>query len=126
MKTIIAGSRGITDIELVEEAIVRSKFEITAVISGTAKGVDRLGERWALENGVPVSMFPPDWRTHGRRAAFVRNSQMADEADALVAVWDGKSPGTKMMIDLATKKGLPVFVTQVDEGKLIVVNALAG
>lgn len=110
MKTIIAGSRGVTDYNIVLEAIKQSGFEITEVVSGTARGVDKLGERYAVENVIPITRFVPDWNKHGKRAGFLRNAEMGDYADALVAVWDGESRGTKQMIDYAIKKGLKVFV----------------
>lgn len=110
MKTIIAGSRGVTDYNIVLEAIKQSGFEITEVVSGTARGVDKLGERYAVENVIPITRFVPDWNKYGKRAGFLRNAEMGDYAEALVAVWDGESRGTKQMIDYATKKGLKVFV----------------
>lgn len=110
MKTIIAGSRGINDYSIVLEAIEHSGFEITEVVSGTARGVDKLGERYAVENVIPITRFVPDWNKYGKRAGFLRNAEMGDYAEALVAVWDGESRGTKQMIDYATKKGLKVFV----------------
>jgi hypothetical protein len=120
MQVIIAGSRTINDPELVEAAIDQSQFDISTVISGTAGGVDKLGELWALDNEVPILFFPADWREHGKRAGFVRNAEMADHADGLIAVWDGQSKGTKMMIDIAWKRDLPVFVVQVNENNDLV------
>lgn len=110
MKVIIAGSRSITDYELVKKAVKASGFEITEVVSGAARGPDQLGERWAAENGIPVIQFIPDWGTLGKRAGYARNVDMANYAEALVAVYDGISKGTKHMIEIATKKKLKVFV----------------
>lgn len=113
MKTIISGSRGITDIAIVREAVKKSGFEISQVLSGTARGVDRLGERWAEENGVPVRKCPADWSKHGKRAGILRNVFMAEEADALIAIWDGKSRGTGHMITVAEVCELKVYVEHV-------------
>jgi len=113
VKVIVAGSRGVTDyLQVVEAMSNAALFGIvpTCVFSGTARGVDRLGERWASERGVLIRYFPADWDTLGKRAGYVRNAQMADNADALVALWDGDSRGTKHMIDLASAKGLEVMV----------------
>lgn len=113
MNVIVAGSRGVTDyLQVVEAMSNATLFGIvpTCVFSGTARGVDRLGERWASEQGVLIRYFPADWDTLGKRAGYVRNAQMADSADALVALWDGDSRGTKHMIDLASAKGLEVMV----------------
>jgi hypothetical protein len=109
-KTIIAGSRGIVDYIFVEEAIKESNFCIQEVVSGTARGVDKLGEGYAIKHCIPLTRFPANWDKHGKSAGYIRNSQMADYADSLIALWDGKSKGTKHMIDDAKKKGLNVFV----------------
>jgi len=110
MKTIIAGSRGITDYQLVAAAVAESGFDVTVVVSGGAKGVDGLGERWALDHDVPFVRFLPDWRRYGRGAGLVRNTQMIDGADALVALWDGASRGTAHVIRMARARGLSVHV----------------
>ena len=110
MKTIIAGSRHITDSSVLIAAIAASGFEITEVVSGGARGVDALGERYADFAGIPVALFPPDWKRHGRAAGPIRNRQMAEYGDALIAIWDGKSRGTKNMIETARDLGLEVYV----------------
>lgn len=111
MRVIIAGSRTIKDARLVEEGIRLSGFDITEVVCGCANGVDKLGEAWAIYNQIPVARFPADWDKHGRSAGPIRNAQMAEYADALVAVWDGSSRGTHSMIYSARKAGIPVFET---------------
>lgn len=110
MRTIIAGSRSITKYSVVRQAIIDSEFEITEVVSGTARGVDKLGERYAKVSGIPIKQFPADWNNYGKSAGYRRNNEMAKYADALIAVWDGESKGTASMIELAEKWGLKVFV----------------
>jgi hypothetical protein len=110
LRTIIAGSRSITSLRIVAEAIKESGFKITQVVSGGARGVDSLGEEWAKIWNIPVVRFIPDWGKHGKRAGYLRNSDMANYADALIAIWDGKSRGTKHMIDLAKAKGIKVYI----------------
>jgi hypothetical protein len=110
MRTIIAGSRDIADLGLVESAIKESNININTVVCGEARGVDSLGKKWAIANNIPVISFPANWELHGKSAGFIRNDEMAKNADALIAVWDGKSPGTRMMIEIANKRGLKVFV----------------
>jgi hypothetical protein len=110
MKTIIAGSRGIDDLTIVNDAVQCSGFTITEVVSGTARGVDRLGEEWANINEKPIKRFPAKWDTHGKSAGVIRNVEMARYAEALIAIWDGESRGTKHMIDVARQKGLQVYV----------------
>ena len=116
VKTIIAGSRAITDPAVVDDAISASSFDITEVVSGTAPGVDSLAEQWAAQNGIPVARFPADWNRYGRRAGPIRNSDMAAYGEALIAVWDGRSKGTRDMIRLARRRGLKVFVYLIGNG----------
>lgn len=113
MRTIIAGSRSITDYKAVKSAIESCGWKPSVVLSGCANGVDILGEKWAKENGIPVESYPADWKLFGRSAGKVRNSVMATKAEALVAVWDGRSPGTEHMIEVAGTNGLTVFVYRV-------------
>ena len=112
MKVIIAGSREIHDIAIVRTAMNNSKFDITEVVSGCARGVDKLGEKVATERGIIIKKFPADW-SRGKGAGFERNFEMANYADALIAVWDGKSRGTKHMIGVAETYKLLVYVQEV-------------
>ena len=109
MRVIIAGSRGISDYQVVKKVIESSGFDITEVVSGACKGVDKLGERWAEENGIEIKRFYADWSI-GKSAGPIRNQLMTQYADALIAVWDGSSRGTKDVIDKAKKEGLEVRV----------------
>lgn len=111
MKVIVAGCRDFHDYDFVVKAIEDSGFEIAELVSGGAKGVDALGEKWARENDVPVKVFAADWSRFGRCAGPMRNGKMAGYASALVAVWDGTSPGTKSMIHLAEQWCLKVHVS---------------
>lgn len=115
MKVIIAGSRTITRELIIVDAVHASKFEIIEVVSGGARGVDKLGERYAESLNLPLKRLPANWNKYGLKAGYLRNVEMANYADALIAVWDGKSRGTKMMIDIAKKKGLKVFVYEVKQ-----------
>ncbi len=111
-KVIIAGGRDYTDyvrLEYICAELLQGKFN-TEIVSGKARGADRLGEMFAVEHGYPVKYFPANWELHGKRAGPLRNIEMAEYADELIAFWDGKSRGTKHMIDEATKKGLKVNV----------------
>ena len=114
MIVIIAGSRTITDLETVASAVLASGFDVTEVLSGTARGVDRAGEAWAKGRGIKVWRFRPDYNIYGRWVApLERNKLMAEHADALVAVWDGKSRGTRHMIAEMQKRDKPVYVATV-------------
>jgi len=111
MKTIIAGGREfeISSNEL-EEVIKKSGIIITELVSGCATGVDKAGEFWAKLNNIPIKKFPADWDRLGRSAGPIRNQLMAQYAEALIAIWDGRSPGTKNMITTAEKRKLKVFI----------------
>lgn len=117
MKVIIAGSRQIDDYDYVLDAVLSSPFaaNITCVISGTAQGVDRLGEAWAKENELDVERYPAKWKTHGKAAGPIRNREMAAIADAAIVVWDGVSTGSKNMIDTMQKLGKPVYIYIVEK-----------
>jgi hypothetical protein len=113
MKTVIAGGRTITDYETVLSAIHQSQFDITEVVSGMAAGVDTLGIQYAKNHNIPVKEFPADWKKHGRAAGPIRNGQMAEYAEALIAIWDGESTGTKNMINQAEKNKLKIYIHRV-------------
>ena len=110
MKTIIAGSRTLTNYDTVLDAVVNSGFIITKILSGGARGVDSVGEVIARDFNIPIAVYPADWNTLGKVAGFIRNEAMALDADALIAVWDGRSPGTKHMIKLANRLKLKVYI----------------
>lgn len=110
MRTIIAGSRNCNDIQLLISAIEEINWVITRVVCGKAKGADHLGELWAKFMGIPIDEFPADWAKYGKAAGYKRNVQMAENADALIALWDGESRGTKHMLDIANNKNLSIFV----------------
>ena len=113
MRVIIAGSRSIEEFAEVAIAVEESGFNVTEVVSGKARGVDTLGEAWAEESEVPVKPFPADWKKRGNDAGKRRNTEMAEYADALVAVWDGVSTGTQNMIDQMRFRDKPVFIRRV-------------
>jgi hypothetical protein len=113
--TIIAGTREISDYNLLEYAIEQSGFTITQVVSGRARGPDQMGETWAAKNDVlPIKMFAADWEKYGLSAGPIRNQQMAEYSQQLLALWDGQSTGTKDMIERAVVEGLTVFVLLVE------------
>lgn len=135
MRIIIAGSREITEYRLVEQAMFKSNAYkvVTEVVSGGARGVDTLAIEWAKKNKVPYTVKKAEWnklnvpgaeividhndkspgpahRYYNRRAGLQRNEEMGRYADALVAIWDSVSPGTKHMIDFMKSLGKKVYV----------------
>lgn len=110
MRTIIAGSRSIDQYKHVLEATAACGWKPSVVLCGGARGADAWGKLWATKRGIPVEDYPADWTAHGKAAGPIRNEQMAARADALIALWDGESQGTKHMIELAKKRGMAVYV----------------
>lgn len=108
MKVIIAGARTFNDYELLCEKVSRTlrNQEKVEIVSGTANGADKLGEKFAKEFNHDLIQFPADWDKYGKSAGYKRNEEMAKYSDALIAFWDGKSKGTKSMIELAKRYGL--------------------
>jgi hypothetical protein len=111
MKTIIAGSRDLSIDDFIDAIEVCPLLGATStVVSGTARGIDRFGEEYAEASSLNVVRFPADWARYNMGAGKIRNKQMAEFSDALMAVWDGKSPGTKNMIAEALHLDLIVWV----------------
>lgn len=74
---------------------------ITGLVSGGAKGGDRYAELYAERKGLPITIHKPDWDRYGKSAGFIRNKSIIDDADVIVAIWDGKSKGTQHSMRLA-------------------------
>ena len=114
MKIIVAGNRTYKNhqhIYQVLDAIVQ-KGDI--VLQGGAPGVDRVARAWARTHGVACQEFPADWEGAGSAAGRMRNAQMARHGDALVAFWDGVSPGTGSMIRCMQLVGKPIHFVRYD------------
>lgn len=118
-KLIVAGGRDFADYELLSRKLDKIRKSVwenyvaddLEIVSGTARGADKLGERWARQHQVGVKQFPADWGRYGKRAGYLRNEQMAKYADTLIAFWNG-SKGTGHMINLAKENGLGVMVVR--------------
>lgn len=113
-RVIIAGGRDFDDYESLEKTmdnllVNKTNYDII-VVCGKARGADTLGEQYAQNRGYKIDYYPADWNKYGRSAGFILNEQMAQNADALVAFWDGESRGTKSMIELANMYGLQVRI----------------
>jgi hypothetical protein len=112
MKLAVIGSRSFNDYNMLKEKLdkLNSRKKIRMIVSGGAAGADCLAEQWAGENDVEVKVFFPDWEKYGKPAGFIRNKQIIDSADAVIAFWDGQSRGTQHSINLAKARGIPVHV----------------
>lgn len=111
MKIIIAGSRDCTDPRYLDYAIGTTEFLITEVLLGGARGVDQLGLNWARDAGIANTLYKADWNQYKRRAGILRNIEMGNRADGLIAIWDGASRGTEHMIQYMMGLGKPIEVT---------------
>jgi len=117
LKIIVAGSRSFLDYDFLCQKLDRllsQTQEEVEIVSGTAAGADRLGERYAAEHGLPVKQFPADWDGLGKKAGHVRNAQMAAYSTHCVLFWDGRSRGTAGMAALAKKHGLVLRLYEVE------------
>lgn len=111
MKVIIAGGRDFSPTtDQIDKALAFAKgVTVTEVVCGMATGVDTAGLKWAQKNKIKVAEYPADWNKHGKAAGPIRNEQMAKYGDVLVAFWDGKSKGTKNMIENMQKLHKPTY-----------------
>lgn len=121
-RIIVAGSRGFNDYQILRktlDSIIENINDEIEIVSGTARGADKLGELYAYDNNLLLKRFPADWNLYGKRAGYLRNKQMAEyaaeETGMAVVFWDGESRGSKHMIDLAEKCGLIVKIIYVKE-----------
>ena len=105
MKIAVVGSRGIKDVE-----IGKYVFESEEIVSGGAVGVDLCAAEYAHKNGIKLTVFLPEYERYGRAAPIVRNKKIVDYADKVIAFWNGKSKGTKFVIDNCKKQGIPIKV----------------
>mgnify|MGYP003116926381 CR=1 FL=1 len=122
-RVIIAGSRSASGhyiyslLERKLDSILKDKAVThdIVIVSGTAKGADLMGEQYARSRSFRIDRYPADWNRFGRRAGYIRNVEMASNADALVALWDGSSRGTKHMVDIAGQHGLPTRIVSFNQ-----------
>ena len=117
-RLVIAGSRDFNDYDLLKQKCdyylskkIKDNEDII-IVSGTAKGADLLGERYAKEKGFKIEIYPAKWDLYGKSAGYRRNAEMVAVADAVIVFWDGKSKGTKHTIDLADKKGIRLVIVR--------------
>ena len=117
-RIVVAGCRDYDNYHEAEEYIdscingMKSECEFL-FISGGCHGADALGERYAREHGYKIKRYPAEWEKYGRAAGPMRNRKMAEIADFIICFWDGKSRGTKTMIDFATEKGKPLKIKRI-------------
>lgn len=121
MKIAVVGSRDFKDTDEARNIIFEmfepfGRAEPADLVSGGARGIDQLAEEVIdglnkeYDAKIKKIIFKPDWNKYGKRAGFLRNELIINEADFVLAFWDGKSKGTKHSIDLAIKKQIPIDI----------------
>ena len=114
MRIIIAGSREYNNYEeaakLIDKFIKDVNSSNVVIVSGGAKGADKIGEEYAARNDLDCVVYKANWGKYGKQAGIIRNGEMAKNADCLLAFWDGESRGTYIMINTAKKRKLKVRV----------------
>ena len=107
MKVIIAGGRDYNNYTFLAQMMddFAKENNVEEVVCGCAAGADSLGAKWAKERGIPVKEFPAEWDVFGKKAGILRNHDMGNYADFLVAFWDGQSTGTRDMISYMKQIG---------------------
>lgn len=109
MKIAIVGSRNITE-EIYDSLCEAIPIGASMVISGGANGVDALAEKYAIENRLPLMVIRPEYDKYGKCAPLERNKKIIEQADYVLAFWDGKSRGTAQVIDTCVRTYVPVKV----------------
>lgn len=112
MRLAIVGSRTFNDYNRLEEVLFQSGmlYEIECIISGGAKGADNLAKLFALRNNIQFREYPAQWDKYGLSAGYIRNEEIVEACDEVLAFWDGVSKGTKHTIDIAKNKNKKVTV----------------
>lgn len=116
MKLGVVGSRGFDNWSVIRATLdrIRESKKITSIISGGARGPDKLGARYAKEHGIPLTEHLPDWEKHGRSAGYIRNVDIVNDSDIILAFYDGRSSGTKHTMTTAHEQGKKVYVVDPD------------
>ena len=111
MKVAVIGSRGLT----IDDLGKYLPEGTTEIVSGGAKGIDSCARDYALAHNIKLTEFLPDYKRYGRAAPLKRNLQIIEYSDIVLAFWDGKSKGTKYVIDNCRKMGVEVKIYTIDE-----------
>jgi len=127
----IVGSRDFSDYEMMKDRFITIEggFEKEiknpseyCIVSGGARGADKLAEKLAGELNINTLIFNADWETYGKKAGYLRNQQIIEKADLVLAFWNSESKGTKHSIDLAIKHNKPIYIYEYTIGKTRYIN----
>ena len=117
MKVAIVGTRTFNDYRLLKKFVLQCVplNQIEYVVTGDAKGADTLAYVFAKGNNIPYDRLEAEWTKHGKAAGPIRNQQVVDRADCVIAFWDGKSPGTRSTIQMAKRAGKKYWICNIGE-----------
>ena len=117
MRIVIGGCRYYEDYrgfcDFVERCIENEEKAEIVILSGHCAGVDLMAERYAIERGLALEIVPANWAKYGRAAGPVRNKQMVEKADVVIAFWDGRSKGTASLLQCAKKLEKRVYLKDI-------------
>ena len=107
----VAGGRDFKDYKLLKRTLdeIYNKMKIKCIITGGVRGADKLAAKYSLEKGIPLIEKIPDWKKYGKNAGLIRNGDIIRDVDRVVCFWDGKSKGTKNVIDRCQRKDLTII-----------------
>ncbi len=119
-RVVVAGCRDYYNYEeakkYIDFCISKIKKKYTLVfVSGGCRGADKLGERYAAENGYKLERYPAEWSKYGITAGHIRNKKMAEVSDYIICFWDKKSKGTKSMIECALTQNKSLRIKEISQ-----------
>ena len=110
---LICGSRSINQLNI--SRYIKNIGKIQKIVTGGCRGVDTIADSWAKANNLETIVYKPNYKVYGKRAPLVRDEEMVEFADVVIAFYDGKSKGTLYTVNYAKKIGRKVIVHLIQE-----------
>ncbi len=110
IKLAIVGGRDFNDYGRLRKVFESLKLDVSELVSGGAKGTDTLAEILSQDKKIPITIFPADWERNGKKAGMLRNKQIVDYCDEVLAFWDEQSRGTANTISLTTQSKKKLYL----------------